>query len=101
MNEAEVLEKLKLLDLKDDDQRNKVVCSLIGHSNIVSTCFGYVYCGRCNEQIGDSLGSYFDGSKVVIIGHNCNTCRENYKALTWKDKLFCPDPFKVEDGAAS
>jgi hypothetical protein len=71
-----------------------ILCILFGHSNIVSTWFGYVYCGRCEEQVGDTLaGSYFAGN-VVIIGHNCETCRENYKKMTWWDKFLVPNPFK-------
>jgi DNA-directed RNA polymerase subunit RPC12/RpoP len=76
--------------------KNKVVCALLGHSKIVTGCFGYVYCARCGEQIGDALGGCFDASKVVIVGHNCPTCQKNYKKLTWKDKIFCPNPFKQE-----
>lgn len=95
MNKRELLAKVKSLDL-DKEQRNSVVCSIIGHSRIITTFFGYIYCARCNAQIGDSLGGYFDGSKHVIVGHNCEACRENFKSLTWQDKLYSPDPFKVE-----
>jgi hypothetical protein len=94
MTKKELKEKLKLLNLKDKKQRNSVVCSLIGHSMIVTTFFGYVYCGRCEAQIGDTLASVFDTSNCVIIGHCCDKCKENYKNLTWKDKLYCPNPFK-------
>jgi hypothetical protein len=82
------------LDLKDKDQRNGIVCSLIGHSKIISMCFGYVHCGRCGDQIGDTLMSGFPSmDESVIMNHNCPTCQKNYKLLTWKDKLYTSDPF--------
>lgn len=89
------MEKLKLVKLKGKEQRNEIVCTLIGHSRISTTCFGYRYCGRCEKQVGDSLGGVDFGIKgAVIVGHNCKECRKNYKECTWRDKLYCPDPFK-------
>jgi len=94
MKKKELIEKLKALDLKDEKIVKKVTCSLIGHSNIQTTYFGYHYCGRCNDQVGDSLGSIYSNDKQVIIGHNCKTCYSNYKKLTWKDKFKVQNPFK-------
>jgi len=71
-----------------------IFCVLFGHSNIVSSCMGYVSCGRCGTQMGDTLAGSYRNSKAVFVGHNCDICKANYKKLTWKDKLFCPDPFK-------
>jgi hypothetical protein len=71
-----------------------IVCIFIGHSNIVSNCWGYVSCGRCGTQVGDTLAGSYCNSKAVIIGHSCDICKANYKKLTWKDKIFCPDPLK-------
>lgn len=74
-----------------------ILCVLLGHSKIQSSFWGYYYCGRCGDQVGDSLGSvYPQASTVVVIGHNCKTCRDNYKKLTLKDKLLTPNPFKAE-----
>ncbi len=57
-------------------------------------CFGYRHCGRCEDLLGDNLGSVDPGQpEAVIIGHNCKTCRANYKKCTWKDKLFVKNPF--------
>ncbi len=76
----------------------ETVCAWIGHSyNIVSNYMGYKYCGRCEAQIGDSLGGYWPGENAVLIGHNCKVCRKNYKKLSWKDKFLVPNPFKKED----
>ncbi|MBP8689027.1 hypothetical protein KBH77_01600 [Patescibacteria group bacterium] len=90
-------ELLKILDkipIKNKQQRNELVCSLIGHSRICDTFWGYRYCGRCGAQLGDSLGSIDFGAKEsVIIGHNCPTCRENYKKCDWRDKLYVKNPF--------
>lgn len=72
-------------------------CVMFGHSKIVETCFGYVHCARCGDLIGDAFAGVFDGSKCVIVGHNCKTCQENYKKLKFKDRFLCPYPFKKED----
>jgi len=74
---------------------------LIGHSLIVEACFGYIHCGRCGEQIADKLtGSFMGAPDCVQIGHNCKTCRANYKKLDWRHKLYVPDPFKKTKAAA-
>lgn len=70
-----------------------IFCVLFGHSRITTFCFGYRYCGRCGMQVGDSLAGCYDSSKDVIIGHDCDICKENYKTLTWKDKFLTPYPF--------
>ena len=78
-----------------DNQRNDIICSLIGHSRIQEQCFGYYNCGRCGQQLGDTLGgSYPFAAKTVVRGHNCDTCQANFKECTWRDKLFVRDPFK-------
>jgi hypothetical protein len=74
----------------------KILCVFIGHSNIEDVFWGYHTCGRCGEQLGDSLGGAYQNNRAVIIGHNCGTCRKNYKKLTWRDKLLTPNPFKEE-----
>ena len=89
------MEKLKLLKPKNKKQRNEIVCALIGHSMIQKTWFGYYDCARCGMRMGDTLGDVYPLEDVVIVGHNCKKCKTNYKKLTWKDKLYCPDPFKA------
>ena len=66
-----------------------VFCALFGHSRIQGTYFGYFYCARCK-----AIGGMYDASKAVLVGCGCNPCRENYKKLTWRDKMLCPNPFK-------
>lgn len=104
MTEQELHEKLKALGPITDEQRNAIVCSLIGHSLIQTYCFGYHYCGRCGDQVGDSLvGIYPNAKNTVVVGHDCDLCRENYAKLDWKHKVFTPDPFpanKAEDEEA-
>lgn len=70
------------------EQAKAVVCALVGHSRIQTTCFGYFYCARCDAQVGDTLGSVYDASRVVIVGHDCKTCRENATSLSWTDTLL-------------
>lgn len=96
MKRGELLTRISRLGTITKDQRKSVVCSLIGHSKIQKSCFGYFYCGRCGDQVGDTLAGCYDTKGVVIVGHNCKTCRKNYKLLTWKDRLYAPDPFKKQ-----
>jgi ribosomal protein L37AE/L43A len=81
--------KIKALGKISEEQKKSIICSLIGHSNITETCFGYVNCARCGEQIGDTLGGYYPKAKEqVIVDHECDTCKENWKNMTWKDKFM-------------
>jgi hypothetical protein len=93
-NEAELNEILSHIPIKDEEQKKKVICSMFGHSKIVIACWGYINCGRCGYQLGDTLAGCYDTRNLVIIGHSCETCRKNYEKMTWKDKLLVPDPFK-------
>lgn len=89
-----LLAKLDALQPISDEQRNKITCSLIGHSRIQTICFGYFYCARCEAQVGDNLAGLYPGAeKAVVVGHDCDTCHANYAECTWEDKLFAPDPF--------
>ena len=96
LTKKELMKKVKALGKITKKERNDIVCALIGHSRIIETCWGYVHCGRCGNLIGDMLTSIFDSKEHVIVGHNCKICRKNYKALTWRDKLYAKDPFKKE-----
>lgn len=79
---------------KHSGKFKEIFCVLFGHSKIQSGCFGYWSCGRCDQQLGDSLAGAYSVKEVVIIGHDCKTCQENYKKCTWRDKWFAPNPFK-------
>ena len=98
MTQKELEAKLAALGLPEGDERIKgIVCSLIGHSNIITSCFGYIHCARCDAHIGDSLGGFYRNENAVIVGHNCETCRMNYEKMGWEDKFLCPDPFAKEE----
>jgi len=91
----ELLAILKRIPYKGRAHRNRIVCSLIGHSLIQEVFWNYYSCARCKEQLGDNLCSFYPmAEKIVVVGHNCPKCRKNYKKLTWKDKIFAPNPFK-------
>jgi len=96
MTKSELTKKLKALGKVTKAQRNRIVCSLIEHSRIQTTCMGYFYCSRCGDQVGDSLGGFYDPTDIVIVGHNCFMCRKNLKKLNWKDKLYAPNPFPTK-----
>ena len=95
-SEQELMNKLATLGDLDDGTRNSVACSLLGHSKIQTGCFGYYYCSRCGELMGDAIGGFYPMNDIVIVGHNCPTCRDNYEKLNWRDKLFTPHPFSKE-----
>jgi hypothetical protein len=89
LTKAELKLKLKALEPIDKETKKNIVCSLIGHSDIVDFCMGYVSCGRCGAHLGDTLaGIYPRNAKQVIIDHDCDTCRENWENMTWKDKFM-------------
>jgi hypothetical protein len=92
LTEAMFHEKLAGLGRMPPGRKAAVACALLGHSRIVTTCFGYVSCARCGEQIGDTLGGCFDLTDCVIVGHGCDTCRANYAKLAWQDTVLTPDP---------
>ena len=98
LTKREVLAKVRALGAVTKDQRNEIVCALVGHSNIITGCFGYIYCGRCEAQIGDTLGGSYTNPDAVLVGHNCADCRKNAKRLTWRDMLYAPDPFAKAEG---
>jgi len=75
----------------------KIFCAMFRHSMIQDQCFGYFYCGRCSDQVGDSLASVYSAENVVVINHNCKRCLTNYKSCTWIDKFMVPWPFKKEE----
>jgi hypothetical protein len=87
--------KAKITDL-DENQAKSVVCALVGHSRIIDSCFGYIYCARCGAQIGDNLCGVFSLDDNVIVGHDCDLCRKNYKNMDWRDKFMAPNPFEKE-----
>ena len=76
-----------------EDTTKAMICALVGHSRIQTTCFGYYYCGRCDAQVGDTLASTYDARGVVIVGHDCEVCRKHAKTLTWRDTWKARDPF--------
>lgn len=98
MTEGEVIKRTEGLS---DEQAKVVICALVGHSRIQTYCFGYFNCARCGEQVGDNLGSTYDGNKSVIVDHDCAICRANFASLDWKHKLLTPEPFKAEASVSS
>lgn len=83
---------LKLLTAVPKERKAAALCALVGHSRLRTFCFGYNYCGRCGQQLGDSLGSSFTVTDEVIQGHNgsmkgCN-CVDNFKKITWRDSMM-------------
>ena len=95
----DLVRKLEALGEITTPERNRITCALIGHSRIVTYCFGYVSCARCGDQIGDTLGGMASLEHSVVVGHACDICRANYEKLSWQDKLFVANPFEGQEGA--
>ena len=95
MTRQEYDAKMAALEPATQEQRKAITCSLLGHSLIVTQCFGYIYCARCGTQLGDQwISGYENAPHAVFVGHNCAQCRCNYAALGWEHKVLCPDPFE-------
>ena len=99
LTHTELMQKIEALGEIAEEQRNSIVCALVGHSSIVRMCFGYVNCGRCGDQIGDRLAGAFSLENKVVVGHDCPTCRKNFQQMTWRDTLYAKDPFQKEEAA--
>lgn len=80
-----------------ENKVREIVCGFLGHSRVCHYCFGEITCARCRDVLQDGFAGLADTTGLVFVGHDCPTCRENYKRLTWKDKLLCPNPFKEEN----
>jgi len=55
------------------------------HSEFITSFMGYQYCGRCDEQIGDTLLSVGCGNVIGISEYHdrdCKDCEEVRK--TWR-----------------
>lgn len=70
------------------EQKKRIFCVMNGHSNIVTTSFGYVHCARCGDQLGDSLGGAYSSDDAVIVGHKCEICNKNMKKLTKRSVTY-------------
>ena len=67
-------------------QKAQIYCIKHGHADYIWNFFGYVHCGRCGEQIGDTLAGVFDTTNKIFVGHKCKTCSKLKKKLSSLDK---------------
>lgn len=95
MTEKQLETKIKLIEPKDKETRNSLVCALIGHSRIRTFFFGYNYCGRCGAELGDSLGGAWEQTDEYIEGHDDPDCLEALSKMGWQDKLYVPKKLYV------
>jgi hypothetical protein len=77
----------------------RIFCAIFRHSNIETFCFGYHYCARCNEQLGDSLGGAYRNPNGVFvcckdmrINHRCISCQANWDKAGFLDKFLAQKP---------
>jgi len=66
-------------------QNAQIYCVKHGHAKYFYGFFGYAYCGRCGDQIGDSIAGIFDGKGMVLVGHDCNECTKVIATLSQLD----------------
>jgi hypothetical protein len=64
------------------------LCTLYGHPPVLTTCFGYEYCARCGEQLGDSLGGIGTSQGKMVVGHSCAVCDSVRAGLTEAQSLL-------------
>ena len=69
-------------------QKAKIYCIKNEHAKYATNCMGYISCGRCGDQIGDSIGGIFDGAGLALVGHKCDTCTEAFNKLSDIDQLI-------------
>lgn len=82
--------RLLVKQVKGLAAKRAVVCALVGHSRIVGeVSFGYVHCGRCGGQVGDTLGGATSLEGRPVIGHGCGKCKAALKLMTWRDTYLC------------
>lgn len=67
-------------------QKAQIHCIKEGHADYIYTCWGYVHCGRCGEQIGDQLGGIFDTTDKILVNHKCSKCSKLKRKLSKLDK---------------
>ena len=67
------------------EQNRKIYCVKHGHAKYITNCFGYVYCGRCGQQIGDQLAGCFDSSNYLLISCPCKICNKIRRTLSKYD----------------
>lgn len=70
-------------------QEAEIYCVKNGHADYIYKCWGYVHCGRCGQQIGDTLGGVFPCDKIIEVACDaspCKHCDPIYKKLSKMDK---------------
>ncbi len=78
-------------------KRRAILCIRLGHPKVVHSCFGYITCARCGEQLGDNLaGGGVDLTKHVVVGHKCEQCQRNARALRPSDRWLLPKEARAD-----
>jgi len=73
------------------EQEAKIFCIKHGHATYVTKCFGYVHCGRCGTQVGDTLASCYPMDQVAVPScpnKPCKHCDPIIKKLSKQDKII-------------
>lgn len=68
-------------------------CVLFGHTYFITSFFGYQYCGRCNDQIGDTLGGFGVRGVIGVDEYHKKNCEDcNKVRRSWKgiNKIIMP-----------
>jgi len=78
----DMVKKTNSLKYLTQKQEAQIYCVKHGHAKFIWSFFDYVHCGRCGEQIGDTLAGIFSGKGYVVVGHDCEECTIGFYATT-------------------
>ncbi len=70
-------------------QEAQIYCVKHGHALYIYKFWGYVHCGRCGDQIGDTLASCFPCDERIEVACStspCKHCDPIFKKLSKIDK---------------
>ena len=79
------------------EQVRRIYCVKHGHAKFITKCFGYVYCGRCGDQLGDTLASTYPCDSVMVVGckdKSCKVCGPIREKLNKMDKKILQERIK-------
>lgn len=90
LDEASARARVAALALRDDGERRRVICGLVGHSQIVDEAgegdTWRVHCARCGQRLDED--PQWSAGYAVFRQHwaaGCADCRKAEQRLTWRD----------------
>ena len=68
----------------------RIICGFLDHSQFTTNFFGYVYCARCGEEMGDNLAGSFANGISINSEHelDCKNCMEIRNNMSFKERFI-------------